>query len=160
MLRPVVLCMSLLASVAALTCPDGRVTQEGSTCCLNASGVYSSCPLPHVSWVVPSLENQHHRHRRPSLMSSVLTPPRAFSQWFYIQRSQYCFYHPVPGNCSFLKAVCCEDHVHCCSESTTCDLEHNKCINATESLAMVKRVPVRLMLKVWGCQRSLAARML
>nr|XP_023691518.1 granulins-like isoform X2 [Paramormyrops kingsleyae] len=48
MLRLAVLCMSLLASVAALTCPDGRVTQEGSTCCLSASGVYTSCPLPHA----------------------------------------------------------------------------------------------------------------
>ncbi|XP_048846873.1 granulin a isoform X1 [Brienomyrus brachyistius] len=48
MLPSVVLCMALLASAAAMTCPDGRVTQDGSSCCLSPSGVYTSCPLPHA----------------------------------------------------------------------------------------------------------------
>ncbi|XP_017274840.1 granulin a isoform X2 [Kryptolebias marmoratus] len=49
------------------------------------------------------------------------------------------------GCCPIPKAVCCDDKLHCCSEGTTCDVEHMKCISASEGESpMWDKFPARL----------------
>ncbi|KAI0219887.1 Progranulin [Lamellibrachia satsuma] len=47
------------------------------------------------------------------------------------------------GCCPMPKAVCCKDGLHCCPESTTCDVAHGRCNSNSNSLSiswtMVKR---------------------
>ncbi|XP_008435425.1 granulin b [Poecilia reticulata] len=45
------------------------------------------------------------------------------------------------GCCPLPHAECCSDHLHCCYQGTVCDLVHQKCINKTVSLPMMKRLP-------------------
>ncbi len=45
-----ILCLALLGFSSALVCPDGGMCEERNTCCKNAVGGYSCCPLPHVSF--------------------------------------------------------------------------------------------------------------
>ncbi|XP_058862565.1 uncharacterized protein LOC117433375 [Acipenser ruthenus] len=45
------------------------------------------------------------------------------------------------GCCSFPKAVCCDDHEHCCPEDTTCDLAAGTCDQGGFSVPWLKKVP-------------------
>lgn len=45
---------------------------------------------------------------------------------------------------SSLKAVCCEDKLHCCPEGTQCDLAHSRCIQSSlPSIPMLVKFPAR-----------------
>uniref|UniRef100_A0A183CSU5 GRANULINS domain-containing protein n=1 Tax=Globodera pallida TaxID=36090 RepID=A0A183CSU5_GLOPA len=37
------------------------------------------------------------------------------------------------GCCPLPKAICCSDHLHCCPESSQCDLQHQTCLQADGS---------------------------
>ncbi|CAF1486655.1 unnamed protein product [Adineta steineri] len=41
------------------------------------------------------------------------------------------------GCCPLVDAVCCSDHLHCCPQGTTCDVEHSRC----NKFVNVKDVP-------------------
>ncbi|XP_041673046.1 granulin a [Cheilinus undulatus] len=45
------------------------------------------------------------------------------------------------GCCPLPKAVCCEDHEHCCPEGTTCDLTTFSCQKGSASTPMQKKFP-------------------
>lgn len=45
------------------------------------------------------------------------------------------------GCCPIPQATCCEDKAHCCPRGTTCDLAHTRCLTATGSLPLAKKVP-------------------
>uniref|UniRef100_A0A3Q2P8Z2 Granulin b n=1 Tax=Fundulus heteroclitus TaxID=8078 RepID=A0A3Q2P8Z2_FUNHE len=47
------------------------------------------------------------------------------------------------GCCPLPHAECCSDHLHCCYEGTVCDLVHQKCVNKTVSLPLMKRLPTK-----------------
>ncbi|XP_013865749.1 granulin a [Austrofundulus limnaeus] len=58
------------------------------------------------------------------------------------------------GCCPIPKAVCCVDKLHCCSEGTTCDVKHMKCISASEGDSpMWDKFPARLRAD-WENQRD------
>lgn len=44
------------------------------------------------------------------------------------------------------QAVCCADKIHCCSEGTTCDVEHSKCIDSStkKEMPMWAKLPARV----------------
>lgn len=44
------------------------------------------------------------------------------------------------------QAVCCADKIHCCSEGTTCDVEHSKCIDSStkKEMPMWEKLPARV----------------
>ncbi|XP_015244830.1 PREDICTED: granulins [Cyprinodon variegatus] len=44
------------------------------------------------------------------------------------------------GCCPLPNAECCSDHLHCCYEGTLCDLVHQKCVNKTVSLPLMRRL--------------------
>ncbi|WKX89079.1 hypothetical protein Q1695_008604 [Nippostrongylus brasiliensis] len=43
------------------------------------------------------------------------------------------------GCCPFLDAVCCDDHVHCCPEDTTCDVSMGRCISAAGEVFLAEK---------------------
>ncbi|XP_031415477.1 granulin a isoform X2 [Clupea harengus] len=43
--------------------------------------------------------------------------------------------------CPLPKAVCCEDHFHCCPEGTTCDGAHGTCQSVQSAVPMQKKLP-------------------
>ncbi|KAJ7989490.1 hypothetical protein DPEC_G00305090 [Dallia pectoralis] len=48
------------------------------------------------------------------------------------------------GCCPMLKAVCCEDKIHCCPDGSTCDIKQSKCISAREKeMPMWAKFPAR-----------------
>ncbi|KAI1896514.1 hypothetical protein AGOR_G00095560 [Albula goreensis] len=50
----------------------------------------------------------------------------------------------VYGCCPLPNAECCEDHLHCCYEGMTCDVENAKCLNKSSSLPWLERVPAKI----------------
>ncbi|MEQ2294645.1 hypothetical protein AMECASPLE_006024 [Ameca splendens] len=42
--------------------------------------------------------------------------------------------------CPLPKAVCCDDHEHCCPEGTTCDPTYSKCLNASGSTPAMQKI--------------------
>ncbi|XP_062893882.1 progranulin-like isoform X1 [Mobula hypostoma] len=47
------------------------------------------------------------------------------------------------GCCPLEKAVCCEDHQHCCPTDTRCDVKHSKCLSEYGVMEMWKKFPAR-----------------
>uniref|UniRef100_A0A3Q3EF55 Granulins domain-containing protein n=1 Tax=Labrus bergylta TaxID=56723 RepID=A0A3Q3EF55_9LABR len=43
--------------------------------------------------------------------------------------------------CPFAKAVCCDDHEHCCPSGTTCDLATLSCEQGSGSTPMQQKIP-------------------
>ncbi|XP_046864188.1 progranulin-like [Xenia sp. Carnegie-2017] len=43
------------------------------------------------------------------------------------------------GCCPYENAVCCSDHLHCCPESTTCDVSKGKCLSKDQNTELVLR---------------------
>lgn len=41
------------------------------------------------------------------------------------------------------QAFCCEDKVHCCPHGTTCDLAHARCLTATGTHPLAKKIPAQ-----------------
>lgn len=41
------------------------------------------------------------------------------------------------------QATCCEDKLHCCPRGTTCDLAHTRCLTATGTLPLAKKIPAQ-----------------
>ncbi|XP_028930904.1 progranulin isoform X2 [Ornithorhynchus anatinus] len=52
---------------------------------------------------------------------------------------------PMPsgswGCCPLPQATCCEDRVHCCPHSTTCDLAHNRCLGPSGPRPLARKTP-------------------
>ncbi|XP_042581187.1 progranulin-like isoform X1 [Cyprinus carpio] len=45
--------------------------------------------------------------------------------------------------CPFHHGECCEDHLHCCPEGMLCSVVDSTCINATQTLPFVERIPAK-----------------
>uniref|UniRef100_A0A914GU84 Granulins domain-containing protein n=1 Tax=Globodera rostochiensis TaxID=31243 RepID=A0A914GU84_GLORO len=46
------------------------------------------------------------------------------------------------GCCPLPKAICCSDHLHCCPESSQCDLQHQTCLQADgRSQPFYRKIP-------------------
>ena len=42
-----------------------------------------------------------------------------------------------------LQAVCCDDHVHCCPQGTTCDVSHGKCNRGDMQMTWFMKTPAK-----------------
>nr|XP_046146694.1 progranulin-like [Oncorhynchus gorbuscha] len=132
-----VACLALLGLTSALICPDGGMCAEGNTCCKTPSGGYGCCPLPNKS----SCQTPN---RPPDAggVKAVICPD---GEAECPEDTTCC---ELPGGswgcCPLAKAVCCEDKMHCCPESTKCDLAHSKCVSPTlDTFPMREKVPAR-----------------
>lgn len=47
------------------------------------------------------------------------------------------------GCCPLEKAICCEDHLHCCPSDTKCDLKQSKCLSEYGVMEMWTKFPAR-----------------
>ncbi|XP_058417154.1 progranulin [Diceros bicornis minor] len=47
------------------------------------------------------------------------------------------------GCCPMPQASCCEDKVHCCPHGTSCDLAHARCLTATGTHPLAKKIPAQ-----------------
>lgn len=168
-----ILCLALLGFSSALVCPDGGMCEERNTCCKNAVGGYSCCPLPHAECCSDHLHCCYEGtlcdlvqakcvNKTVSLpwMSRVpakqvlLVPQREEEVKAVIcpdQKSECAddttccqLLDGSWGCCPLAKAVCCEDKLHCCPEGTRCDLAHSRCMfGSLESVPLLKKLPAR-----------------
>ncbi|XP_061185985.1 multiple epidermal growth factor-like domains protein 6 isoform X4 [Saccostrea echinata] len=146
-----------------VVCPDGQhECRTGQTCCKLSSGSYGCCPIPNAvccsdgKHCCPqntqcqvssgkcirgdSLE-LHWIEKVPAARypqgetSSVMCPDGASE----CKDGQTCclLASGKYGCCPIQDAVCCSDHIHCCPQGTTCDLQEKKCIGQGESLGII-----------------------
>ncbi|KAL2101370.1 hypothetical protein ACEWY4_003131 [Coilia grayii] len=163
-------CIQPQAPVEAVICSDGTSEcPQGASCCQSSDGVWGCCPFPkavccddkehccpeHSTCDVEtskciSATNQH-------MPMWAKFPARVRADWENQDRGT-----DVPCNdtvacqdgstcckttegewacCPLPKAVCCEDHVHCCPEGTTCDVAHDTCQSAQGPVPMLTKLP-------------------
>lgn len=108
--------------VCEVICPDKvSMCPDDTTCCLLSNGSYGCCPMPNVC----------------VCMLHFFPGPR-------------CVYRRIILQSLILKAVCCNDFMHCCPEGTTCDLEHDTCVMANELTPIAAEAPPILRMKQTG----------
>ncbi|XP_069490386.1 progranulin isoform X2 [Ambystoma mexicanum] len=145
------------ATTERVTCHDGSTCPNGNTCCILPDQKYGCCPIvdavccvDHVHCCPPRTECDLIRSKcnseagsspllikTPALESLVMKP---WSLKEIVQDVQCNDTTTCPdgetccrlasgewGCCPLEKAVCCNDHVHCCPSGTTCDTEHGLC---------------------------------
>ncbi|XP_020360609.1 progranulin isoform X1 [Oncorhynchus kisutch] len=102
-----------------ITCPDGKVCSDQSTCCLTKEG-YACCPVTHqVPWTA-------------LVQASDSTPQAGVIRCdtkFYCPSGTSCC-KGLTGKwdcCPFPLGTCCADGQHCCEYGYTCDPTSFKC---------------------------------
>lgn len=135
-------------TVGSVSCPDGKSSCPDSyTCCLMAGGDYGCCPYPkamccsdHVhccpSNTICDLEHgvcKSGETHLPLLKKiSALTGhvgAVACNDSVACADGSTCCKSPAGqwACCPLPKAVCCEDHQHCCPHGTVCNLAASTC---------------------------------
>ncbi|XP_034425893.1 granulin b isoform X2 [Hippoglossus hippoglossus] len=148
-----------------IVCPDKvAVCPDQTTCCEMDSGSYGCCPMPnavccsdhiHCCPEETTCDLQHSTcvsTRGDAIMASKI--PAAVTE-LVAARSRVA---AVPCNdsvacadentccqtpsgqwacCPLPKAVCCEDHMHCCPHGTVCNLEASTCDDPTANTAVM-----------------------
>ncbi|CAI5789905.1 Uncharacterized protein PODLI_1B030954 [Podarcis lilfordi] len=142
------------ARVSAVQCPDGESEcPNESTCCMMPDGVWGCCPmpealccedkihccphnttcdLPHARCFAASGEHPLQKKFPASRRAVLLDSPRNSlcpGNQSSCPDTDTCCILPTGqyGCCHLPNAVCCRDHLHCCPQGTTCDLEHSRC---------------------------------
>ncbi|XP_062847915.1 granulin b [Trichomycterus rosablanca] len=131
------------------TCPDD------TTCCKLGNGSYGCCPLPnavccsdlvhccpegttcdlvHSTCVVAS-ESSTKAIKIQSIQQLKMKDPVPCNETVSCESGSTCC-KKQDGNwgcCPLLKAVCCEDHLHCCPHDTICNVAAGTCDSATDT---------------------------
>lgn len=139
--------------VSSVRCPGGTSScPDGSTCCLLASGGYGCCPFSeavccsdhiHCCPAGASCDLQQGVCRSGDIHMPLLKKiPAAPSNVAVVpcndsvacsDGSTCC--QKTSGDwacCPLKKAVCCDDHLHCCPHGTVCNLAASTCDQRTE----------------------------
>lgn len=165
-------CVLLLLGLStALVCPDGGMCEDRNTCCKNTVGGYGCCPLPHAECCsdhlhccyegtlcdlvheqcvnkTVSLPWMRRLPAQPALPVAVLG--ENVKKIVCADQKSTCddgstccqLLDGSWGCCPLVKAVCCEDKLHCCPEGTKCDTAREMCVSASlESFPMLKKLP-------------------
>ncbi|XP_059381087.1 progranulin-like [Carassius carassius] len=139
-------------------CDETSSCPDGSTCCRLSSGKWGCCPLPQavcckdgdhccpngytcnekktscskVYHEIPWFTKQEARVLKGSEVTFKAEDVKCDSTTSCASGSTCC---KLPtgqwGCCPLVKAVCCEDHEHCCPQGYTCDLEFGTCVKAS-----------------------------
>nr|KAF6456284.1 granulin precursor [Rousettus aegyptiacus] len=125
----------------------------GYSCLLTVSGTSSCCPFPEA---VSCRDGRHccprgfHcsadgqsciRRSDTSPLGAVQCPD---SQFECSNSSTCCtMLDGSWGCCPMPQASCCEDKVHCCPHGTTCDLARARCLTATGTYPLAKKIPAQ-----------------
>ncbi|XP_057572879.1 progranulin isoform X2 [Hippopotamus amphibius kiboko] len=134
-------------------CQTDAHCSPGYSCILTVSGTSSCCPFPEAV----SCGDGHHCCPRgfhcsadgqscfqksdTKSLGAVQCPDRQFE----CPSSSTCCTMPDGswGCCPMPQASCCEDKVHCCPHGTSCDLAHGRCLTATGTHPLAKKIPAR-----------------
>ncbi|XP_032704912.1 progranulin isoform X3 [Lontra canadensis] len=125
----------------------------GYSCLLTVSGTSSCCPFPEAV----SCADGHHccprgyhcsADGRSCFQRSDTNPLGAIqcpdSRFECPNSSTCCTMRDGSwGCCPMPQASCCEDKVHCCPHGTSCDLAHARCLTATGSHPLAKKIPAQ-----------------
>nr|UVE15942.1 progranulin precursor L [Lethenteron reissneri] len=147
----------------AVICDDQSSCPDGNTCCKTSSGDWGCCPLPKAVCC------NDHQHCCPegttcnlpvercdkgalSLPWSTKTPAlriagepndvKCDDQYGCPDQTTCC--KTAGGDwacCPLVKAVCCDDHEHCCPHGTTCNLPAQTCDKGALSLPWSTKMP-------------------
>ncbi|KAJ7353893.1 hypothetical protein OS493_031600 [Desmophyllum pertusum] len=161
------------AEVSSVVCPDGQSQcPDGNTCCKLSSGQYGCCPLPnavccsdHVhccpngntcdvsagtcskgSDIMAMLQKIPTLKRKTSV--NVVCPDGQSqcpdgSTCCQLASGQY-------GCCPLPKAVCCNDHVHCCPNGYTCSVANGTCNREGDTMPMLEKISASKMAVLVG----------
>ncbi|MBN3308823.1 GRN protein, partial [Amia calva] len=147
-----------------IPCDDTTSCPDGSTCCKTTQGGWACCPLAKAVCC------EDHVHCCPEgttcdVAAGTCDSSTASVPW--LKKVPAVSRVPVGARdipcddttscpdgstcckttqggwacCPLAKAVCCEDHVHCCPEGTTCDVAAGMCDSSTASVPWLKKVP-------------------
>ncbi|CAL1543698.1 unnamed protein product [Lymnaea stagnalis] len=148
----------LAKSREEVTCNDGSSCPQGSTCCQLASGSYGCCPLPQAVCC------DDHVHCCPNgytcdVSAGTCNKGNDIVAWLTKQPAKTVV-NDVPcddtsscpdgntccklasgqyGCCPLPKAVCCDDHVHCCPNGYTCDVSAGTCNRGNDIVAWLTK---------------------
>ncbi|XP_047213527.1 progranulin-like [Girardinichthys multiradiatus] len=153
--------------VKNVPCDDTTACPDGKTCCKTKEGGWACCPLPEAV----CCEDFIHccpKGKKCNMAEQTCEDATCSVPWLEkipaISRlGEQVQVKNVPcddttacpdGNtccktkeggwacCPLPKAVCCDDHEHCCPEGTTCDPTYTQCLNASGSTPAMQKIPV------------------
>lgn len=106
--------------LGAVQCPDSQFEcSNSSTCCTMLDGSWGCCPMPQVQ--VWEDEERGRTAGAEQGAGGGKDRVRTISS----------------------QASCCEDKVHCCPHGTTCDLARARCLTATGTYPLAKKIPAQ-----------------
>ncbi|XP_069041662.1 progranulin-like isoform X2 [Lepisosteus oculatus] len=146
-----------------VNCPDGvSKCPDNTTCCQKEGGGYGCCPFPDAVCCTDHLhccpsgttcDLEHNTctsaERQTPLQKKL--PALLEVKSVKCNDTAYCPHDTTccktaKGEwacCPFPKAVCCEDHAHCCPQGTTCDLTAGYCKSSTLSVPWLEKEPAK-----------------
>ncbi|EDL34132.1 granulin, isoform CRA_d [Mus musculus] len=149
----------------SVVCPDAKTQcPDDSTCCELPTGKYGCCPMPNAICC------SDHLHCCPQDTVCDLIQSKCLSKNYTTDLLTKLPGYPVKevkcdmevscpegytccrlntgawGCCPFAKAVCCEDHIHCCPAGFQCHTEKGTCEMGILQVPWMKKViaPLRL----------------
>eukprot|EP00058_Branchiostoma_floridae_P015157 XP_002600645.1 hypothetical protein BRAFLDRAFT_102424 [Branchiostoma floridae] len=151
------------AEVGNVICPGGEYQcPEKTTCCVSPSGTFGCCPVPEA---VCCVDGVHCCPKDHTCDPSSQTCKSASGQLPWQDKllakqvqvkdikcgsststcgdTETCCKMATGqwGCCPMPKAVCCEDHLHCCPRGYKCDMPTSTCIRGNDILPMAKKRP-------------------
>lgn len=157
--------MKIAAVPNDVDCPDKKSScPDQTTCCQMINGTYGCCPMPnavccsdHVHCCPEGTQCDVAQSAcvsaRGETAMTVKIPAAAVTELLDVQRKvgsvpcndsvacadgDTCCKSPVGewACCPLPKAVCCDDHLHCCPHGTVCNLEASTCDDPSGSTVM------------------------
>ncbi|XP_030626136.1 granulin b [Chanos chanos] len=154
--------------VEDVPCDDTKACPDDTTCCKTAEGDWACCPLPKavccedhihccpsgttcdlaagtcdspfnlvapVPWLekVPALSRTHKVKVENVPCDDTKACPDDTTCCKTAEGDWAC--------CPLPKAVCCEDHIHCCPHGSVCNLAAQTCDSALSSVPMLRKIP-------------------
>ncbi|XP_059145584.1 progranulin-like isoform X2 [Physella acuta] len=148
-------------TVGEVKCDDSSSCPDGNTCCKLASGEYGCCPLPKAVCC------SDHTHCCPNgytcdVSAGTCNRGNDVVAWLTKQPaktvgevkcddSSSCpdgntcckLASGEYGCCPLPKAVCCNDHTHCCPNGYTCDVSAGTCNRGNDVVAWLTKQPAK-----------------
>ncbi|XP_069094008.1 progranulin isoform X18 [Pleurodeles waltl] len=148
--------------VRDVKCDDTASCQDGQTCCRLASGEWGCCPLAkavccsdhiHCCPSGTTCDTEHEACNTNSESFPWVKKVRAkeTSQNIDVQcdSTTYCNQGETCCRtaserwacCPLSQALCCSDHIHCCPNGYTCNLDEGTCVGGEDMVALFSKTP-------------------
>ncbi|KAM4624047.1 granulin b isoform 2-T2 [Polymixia lowei] len=152
-------------------CDRQTMCPGGTTCCKQGSGQWACCPLPHAVCcndqehccpkgytcnlaqqtcdkpggpALPWAQKLPARQRVPTQTVAIAPRPTMCDAHTSCPKDTTCCFMNKArkwGCCPLPKAVCCEDHEHCCPQGYTCNMQTGTCEKKADAL-IVQTLPL------------------